>query len=233
VSPIRLVVFGRQGAGKGTQCRLLAEHYDAPHVSTGDILREAVNEGTDFGRKAKEYLDNGQLLPDDIMLGIIEDRLQRDDVSEHGFLLDGFPRTVGQAQSLYELEPIDLAINIEVPEELVWRRLNERRVCSNCGHIYKATDPSAATKVCEICGGEVLQREDDTPDAITARLDTYATKTLLAVAWFDSKGLLLTVDGVGTPDEVSTRMFGAIDDRLGSQSGPAAGPAAGPGPGSG
>ena len=214
---VRLVVFGRQGAGKGTQCKLLSQHYGAPHISTGDMLREAVLEGTDFGRKAKEYLDNGELLPDDIMLGIIEDRLHKPDVLEHGFLLDGFPRTVGQAQSLFELEPIDLAINIEVPEELVWRRLNERRVCNNCGHIYKATDPSALDKVCEICGGEVLQREDDTPDAITARLDTYATKTLLAVAWFDSKGLLLTVDGVGTPDEVSSRMFAAIDARLTQQ----------------
>lgn len=219
MTALRLVVFGRQGAGKGTQCRLLSEHYDAPHISTGDILREAVADGTDFGRKAKEYLDNGQLLPDDIMLGIIEDRLHKPDVIEHGFLLDGFPRTVGQAQALFELEPIDLAINIEVPEELVWRRLNERRVCNTCGHIYKATDPSAVSRECEICGGEVLQREDDTPPAITARLDAYATKTLLAVAWFDSKGVLLTVDGVGTPDEVSTRMFNAIDDRLSQQAG--------------
>lgn len=216
MTSVRLVVFGRQGAGKGTQCRLLAEHYAAPHISTGDILREAVSEGTDFGRKAKEYLDNGQLLPDDIMLGIIEDRLHKPDVVQHGFLLDGFPRTVGQAEALLELEEIDLAVNIEVPEDLVWRRLNERRVCSSCGHIYKATDASAVSGVCEIDGGAVVQREDDTPDAITARLDTYATKTLLAVAWFDSKDLLLTVDGVGTPDEVSHRLFAAIDQRLGS-----------------
>lgn len=216
MTAVRLVVFGRQGAGKGTQCRLLAEHYAAPHISTGDILREAVNEGTDFGRKAKEYLDNGQLLPDDIMLGIIEDRLHKPDVVEHGFLLDGFPRTVGQAEALLELEEIDLALNIEVPEDLVWRRLNERRVCVSCGHIFKATDAPAIAGICDIDGGAVVQREDDTPDAITARLDTYATKTLLAVAWFDSKNLLLTVDGVGTPDEVSQRMFEAIDQRLGS-----------------
>ncbi len=209
-----MVIFGRQGAGKGTQCKLLAQHYSAPHISTGDMLRDAVNDGTDFGRKAKEYLDNGQLLPDDIMLGIIEDRLHKDDVLGHGFLLDGYPRTVGQAQSLLELEPIDIAVNIEVPEDLVWRRLNERRVCSKCGHIYKTTDPSAVSGVCELCGGGVLQRDDDTPDAITARLDTYATKTLLAVAWFDSKDLLLTVDGVGTQDEVSARLVAAIDQRL-------------------
>ena len=211
---IRLVVFGRQGAGKGTQCKRLAQHYAAPHISTGDMLREAVAEGTDFGRKAKEYLDNGQLLPDDIMLGIIEDRLHKDDVLEHGFLLDGFPRTVGQAETLLSLEPIDLALNIEVPEDLVLRRVFARRVCAKCGHIYTTEDASAVSGVCEICGGEVNQREDDTPDAITARLDAYATKTLLAVAWFDSKGLLLTVDGLGTPDEVSQRLIAAIDARV-------------------
>ena len=211
---VRLVIFGRQGAGKGTQCKLLSEHYRAPHISTGDMLREAVNDDTDFGRKAKEYLDNGQLLPDDIMLGIIEDRLHKPDVLEHGFLLDGYPRTVGQAETLLDLEPIDLAVNIEVPEDLVWRRISERRVCSSCGHIYKVTDASAASGTCEICGGTVEQREDDKPDAITARLDTFSTKTLLAVAWFDSKGLLLNVDGVGTQDEVSARLAQAIDDRL-------------------
>src|SRR4051812_11527466 len=104
---VRLVVFGRQGAGKGTQCVRLSEHYGAPHISTGDMLREAVAEGTDFGLKAKEYMDSGQLLPDDIMLGIIEDRLNKPDVVTHGFLLDGFPRTVGQAKALSELTPID------------------------------------------------------------------------------------------------------------------------------
>ncbi len=211
---VRLVIFGRQGAGKGTQCKLLSDYYRAPHISTGDILREAVNDGTDFGRKAKEFLDNGQLLPDDIMLGIIEDRLHKGDVLDQGFLLDGYPRTKGQAESLLALEPIDLAVNIEVPEDLVWRRLNERRVCTKCSHIYKTTDASAVSGECEICGGVVEQREDDRPEAITARLDTYATKTLLAVEWFDTKGLLLTVDGVGTQDEVSARLAAGIDERL-------------------
>src|SRR4051794_16735099 len=213
--PIRLVVFGRQGAGKGTQCRLLAEHYDAPHISTGDMLREAVAEGTDFGRKAKEYLDQGQLLPDDIMLGIIEDRLHKDDVLEHGFLLDGFPRTLGQAEALLAIAPIDVAVNLDVPEELVLQRLSDRRVCKQCGHIYTAADPSAVTGICEICGGEVIQREDDTPGAISARLESFATKTMPAVNWFDGEGLMLTIDGVGTPDDVFSRVVQAIDARLG------------------
>jgi adenylate kinase len=211
---VRLVIFGRQGAGKGTQCKLLSHHYGAPHISTGDMLREAVAERTDFGRKAKEYLDNGELLPDDIMLGIIEDRLHKSDVLEQGFLLDGFPRTVNQAEALIGLEPIDLAINLEVPEALVLERLSGRRVCNKCGHIYTAGDPSAISGVCEICGGEVVQREDDTPAAISNRLEVYATKTLLAVDWFQSSSLLLTVDGIGSLEEVTQRLIDGIDARL-------------------
>jgi adenylate kinase len=210
---LRLVFFGRQGAGKGTQAKLLCQHYGAPHISTGDMLRDAVAEGTDFGRKAKEYIDSGQLLPDDIMLGVIEDRLQKRDASERGFLLDGFPRTVGQADALLGLTDIDLAIHLEVPESLVLQRISERRVCRECGHIYTAADPSAVAGQCEICGGEVVQREDDTPEAITARLESFATKTMQAVRWFDGRSVLVTVDGVGTPDEVFGRLVDAIDAR--------------------
>jgi adenylate kinase len=211
---IRLVFFGRQGAGKGTQAKKLCQHYGAPHVSTGDMLRDAVAEGTDFGRKAKEYLESGQLLPDDIMLGVIEDRLNKADVVQHGFLLDGFPRTVGQAEALLGFAHIDVAIHLEVPEELVLQRISERRVCKDCGHIYTATDASALARVCEVCGGEVVQREDDTPAAITARLEAYATKTMIAVRWFEEHGLLTTVDGVGSQDEVFARLVAAIDARI-------------------
>jgi adenylate kinase len=211
---LRLVFFGRQGAGKGTQAKKLCEHFGAPHISTGDMLRDAVADGTDFGRKAKEYLDSGQLLPDDIMLGVIEDRLHKADVRQSGFLLDGFPRTVGQAEALLGFAPIDLAIHLEVPEELVLQRISERRVCKQCGHIYSTADASAAKGICEICGGEVVQREDDTPAAITTRLASYSTKTMQAVRWFDDEGLLVTVDGVGTPDEVFHRLVEAIDTRI-------------------
>jgi adenylate kinase len=211
---VRLVFFGRQGAGKGTQAKKLCEHFGAPHISTGDMLRDAVAEGTDFGRKAKEYIESGQLLPDDIMLGVIEDRLHKTDVVEHGFLLDGFPRTVGQAASLLGFAQIDLAIHLEVPEDLVLMRISDRRVCKECGHIYTASDPSAVDGVCEICGGEVEQREDDTPEAIRTRLEAYATKTMEAVRWFDDEGLLVTVDGVGTPAEVFDRLVSAIGTRV-------------------
>jgi adenylate kinase len=179
--PVRLVVFGRQGAGKGTQCERLSAHYGAPHISTGDMLREAVAEGTDFGRKAQEYMDAGKLLPDDIMLGIIEDRLAKPDVVEHGFLLDGFPRTLGQAKALIDLTAIDRAVNIEVPEDLVMERMLARK------------------------------RRDDTPEAIATRLEAYRTDTVPAVEHFDSMGLLTTVDGVGEMDEVSERLYAAID----------------------
>lgn len=210
---LRLVFFGRQGAGKGTQAKKLCGHYGAPHVSTGDMLRDAVAEGTDFGRKAKEYIDSGQLLPDDIMLGVIEARLRKEDVRARGFLLDGFPRTVHQAEALMGLTAIDLAVHLDVPESLVLERISERRVCSQCGHIYTATDHSAVVGVCEICGAEVVQRADDTPAAIRARLDSYATKTMPAVRWYEAEGLLVTVDGVGTPTQVFERLVLAIDGR--------------------
>jgi adenylate kinase len=185
VTPLRLVVFGRQGAGKGTQCLLLSEHYGVPHISTGDMLREAAAAGTSFGLKAKTYMDRGELLPDDIMLGVIEERLAATDVVDHGFLLDGFPRTKGQAEALLALlgggDGLDLAVNIEVPEEIVLERIAGRA------------------------------RDDDTSHAVTARLEAYALYTMAALAIFDSKGLLVNVDGVGTPDEVFARLREAID----------------------
>jgi adenylate kinase len=210
---VRLVFFGRQGAGKGTQAKKLCEHFGAPHVSTGDMLRDAVAEGTDFGRKAKEYIESGHLVPDDIMLGVIDDRLHKPDVVERGFLLDGFPRTVAQAEALLGFANIDLAVNLDVPEQMVLERISDRRVCKECGHIYTATDPSAIDGLCEICGGAVVQRDDDTPAAIRTRLDAYATKTMKAVRWFDDQGLLVTVDGVGTPEEVFQRLVSAIGAR--------------------
>ena len=138
---VKLVLFGRQGAGKGTQSALLSKHYGAPHISTGDMLREAVAEGTDFGLQAKTYIESGALLPDEIMLGVISERFGHDDVQADGFLLDGFPRTVGQAEALLEHHPIDLAVNLEVPRDVVLERLSSRRVCSNCGAIYSTAEP--------------------------------------------------------------------------------------------
>jgi len=209
-----MVIFGRQGAGKGTQSVLLAKHYGAVHVSTGDILREAVAEGTAFGRQAKEYMDSGALLPDEIMLGIITDRLAQPDVTLGGFLLDGFPRTLGQAQALVGIAAIDVAVNIEVPRDVVLERLSSRRVCPNCGAIYSLAEPPTHPWTCDVCGGEVVQRDDDTPEAISQRLAAYARDTVPAIDHFGELGLLETVDGLGRADDVAGRIIEAVDGHL-------------------
>ena len=156
----RLVLLGRQGAGKGTQCVRLARHYVVPHISTGDMLRMAVKEGTDFGRKAKEYMDAGELLPDDVIVGIVAERLGRDDTSNRGYVLDGFPRTVGQAEALAEItetagQPLDLVVDLEVPEEVVIERISKRRVCVDCGTNYSVDAPPRYDWTCDVCGGDV------------------------------------------------------------------------------
>jgi adenylate kinase len=216
-TPVRLIVFGRQGAGKGTQASRLAEAHGIPHISTGDMLRAAVKEGTEFGRRAKEIMDAGQLVSDDVMLGLVSERLSQPD-ARPGWLLDGFPRTAGQAEDLQELVSpggITLAVNLEVPEDVVVERISSRRVCTECGTIYTATDGSATTGTCEKCGGAVVQRDDDTEDAVRKRLATYNEQTAPLLAWFDGQGLLATVDGVGDPDEVAGRVAEAVGARLG------------------
>ena len=140
---VRLVIFGRQGAGKGTQSGRLSAHYGAPHISTGDMLRAAVANATPIGLKAKSYMDSGQLVPDEVMLGVVEERLAEPDVVEHGFLLDGFPRTVVQAEALGRFATIDVAVDLEVPEEVVLERISSRRVCADCGRIYSTEAPPA------------------------------------------------------------------------------------------
>jgi adenylate kinase len=214
---LRLVIFGRQGAGKGTQSQALATHFGAPHVSTGDMLRDAVAAGSEFGQLAKEFMDKGQLLSDDVMLGVVAERLARADVLEHGFLLDGFPRTVGQAEALVGLSPIDVAVNLEVPEQIVLERLSSRRVCEGCGRNYSVGVRPDHDWDCDTCGGRVVQRDDDKPAAIAKRLQAYREQTVPTIEWFDSKGLLVEVDGVGTPEDVTRLLLTAIDDRIGAE----------------
>ena len=213
---VRLVLLGRQGAGKGTQCVRLARHYVVPHVSTGDMLRAAGREGTDFGRKAQEYMSRGDLLPDDIIIGVVGERLKKDDTRTRGYILDGFPRTVGQAEALAELTvgaPLDLAIDLEVPEEIVLQRLSNRRVCVDCGTNYSVRTPPRYDWTCDVCGGEVVQREDDTPDAVRQRLDLYNLETEPLIAWFEARDLLVTVGGLGSADDVTHRLIDVIDRR--------------------
>src|SRR5256885_1922538 len=214
----RLVILGKQGAGKGTQCVRLARHYVVPHISTGDMFRSAVKAGTPFGQKAKEFMDAGELIPDDVVIGVVNERLEQDDTSHRGFILDGFPRTVHQAEALVEvLAPtgLDLAIDLEVPTEVVLARLAGRRVCDTCGANYHVDRPPKENWTCDVCGGEVVQREDDTEAAIRRRLALYEEQTEPLIAWYLARDILVTVDGMGTPDEVLTRLVRAIDSRRG------------------
>ncbi len=215
-NPVRLLVFGRQGAGKGTQATRLAEHYGIVHISTGDMLRAAVKDGTELGKQAKAVMDAGQLVSDEIMLGIISERLAEPDAAP-GWLLDGFPRTEEQAKGLVELVGeggIDLAINLDVPEYVVVQRISSRRVCSNCGRIYSVDAPPSTPGVCDACGGAVVQRDDDTEEAVLKRLAIYNEQTEPLLEWFDDRGLLATVDGVGDPDAITAELVRVIDARL-------------------
>ncbi len=212
----RLVLLGRQGAGKGTQCTRLSRHYVVPHISTGDMLRAAVKEDTPFGRKADGYMSRGELLPDDVIIGIVEERLAKSDAQRRGFILDGFPRTVAQAVALIDItmnQPIDVVIDLEVPRELVLERLAARRVCQDCGANYSVVSPPKYGWTCDVCGGDVVQRPDDTEEAIQRRLELYDTQTAPLIDFYERRGELVVVDGVGHPDEVTARLIAAVDAR--------------------
>jgi adenylate kinase len=213
----RLIVLGKQGAGKGTQAVRLSHHYVVPHIATGDTFRAAVRSGSEFGKKAKEYLDAGELVPDDVVIGVVTERLTHDDTTHRGFILDGFPRTVHQAEALAGiLEPhtLDLAINLDIDNETVLRRLAARRVCSDCGANYSMTEnPPRVRGICDNCGGEVVQRDDDTETAIRRRLELYERETAPLISWYDEQSLLATVDATGDPDEVTDRVVGLVARR--------------------
>jgi adenylate kinase len=214
-SGARLVLLGRQGAGKGTQCVRLSRHYVIPHISTGDMLRAAVKEGTEFGLKAKEVMDRGDLVSDEIMAGVVRERLSQDDALGRGYVLDGFPRTVPQAEVLADIttsEPLDLVIDLVVPTDVVLERLAARRVCVDCSTNYSTDQPPKYGWVCDNCGGEVVQRDDDTPEAIQKRLDNYERQTAPLIAWYTERKLLVEVDGLGPADEVTARLIRAIDE---------------------
>lgn len=213
----RLVVLGKQGAGKGTQAIRLSRHYVVPHVSTGDTFRAAVRSGSEFGVKAKQYLDSGELVPDEIVIGMVSERLTRGDTTQRGFVLDGFPRTVNQAEALGKmLNPrgLDLVIDLEVDTDQVLSRLASRRVCSDCGANYSVVEnPPRVGGICDVCGGEVVQRDDDTEAAIRRRLELYERETAPLIDWYARQGLLATIDGSGSPDQVTTRVVAEIDKR--------------------
>jgi adenylate kinase len=214
----RLIILGRQGAGKGTQCVRLSRHYVVPHISTGEMLRASVREGTELGVAAREIMDSGGLVGDEIMIGIVDDRLSRDDARTRGYILDGFPRTVKQAEALFEItdrlrKPLDIVIDLDVPRDRVLERITARRVCRDCGTNYVAGPVDRRPWICDVCGGDVVQRDDDTPDAINQRLDLYESQTSPLIEFYGELEMLVVIDGVGHPDEVLDRLVYAIDQR--------------------
>lgn len=216
---VRLVMLGRQGAGKGTQAIRLAQHFVVPHISTGDMLRAAVAAGTEFGLRAKSVMDGGGLVGDDIMIGVVDERLNESDTTKRGYILDGFPRTVPQGRSLEAItqeRPLDLVVDLEVPEDVVLERITKRRVCRTCGHIYSVDAPPKNGWICDVDGGEVVQRADDTEDAVRKRLDLYAAETKPLVPFYAERGLLVEVDGLGSTDDVFARVLKAVDAHRGA-----------------
>jgi adenylate kinase len=211
---IRVIMLGRQGAGKGTQCRLLAEHFGVPHISTGEMLRSAVRQDTVVGRAVKAVLDAGKLVDDALMVSLVQGRIGQDDARVAGYLLDGFPRTVSQAESFDEItaaRPVNVVIDLEVERSLVLSRLSARRTCERCEANYVSDGNDPDPWICEQCGGHVHQRADDTPEAITNRLDLYDTLTAPLVNYYRSRSKLVVVDGLGSPDEVFARLRSAVE----------------------
>lgn len=210
-------MLGRQGAGKGTQCARLSRHYVVPHISTGDMLRSAVKADSAVGRKAKGFMDRGELLPDEVIVEVVDHQLTQSDTTQRGFILDGFPRTVPQAEALRDIVAgiggLDLVVNLEVPIPVVLERLASRRVCVDCGSNYSLQEPPKNGWSCDHCGGDVVQRADDTEEAIQRRLDLYERETSPLIEWYSEAGLLATVDGLGEADVVSERLISAIEQR--------------------
>ncbi|AAM04521.1 TPA: adenylate kinase [Methanosarcina acetivorans] len=203
---MNIILFGPPGAGKGTQAKKLVDFYGIPQISTGDILRANVREGTELGLAAKAYMDKGELVPDQVLIGIIKNRLNEADC-EKGFILDGYPRTVPQADALEAIldeieKPIDVVLNLEVPDEVLVGRISGRLMCK-CGASYHIiSNPPKKDNVCDICGGEVFQRADDTAEAVQNRLDVYKKQTQPLINYYKEKGILVTLDGTKEIDVV-------------------------------
>lgn len=214
---MNLILLGGPGAGKGTQAKKLIDKYKIPQISTGDILRAAVKEGTEMGKKAKEYMDAGKLVPDEVVIGIIKDRLAQPDCKK-GFILDGFPRTVPQAEALDKVlsglgTKIDHVVSIDVDEEELVTRLTGRRTCknANCGQMYhiKFTPPKKAG-VCDKCGSELYQRDDDNEVTVRSRLSTYNQATKPLIDYYTKKGLVRPIAGVGGIDDIFQKICGIL-----------------------
>ena len=215
---LRAVLLGPPGAGKGTQAVRLVEKYEIPHISTGDIFRKNIKEDTELGKKAQEYMNAGALVPDELVVDLVKDRLQQDDC-KNGFLLDGFPRTIFQAEKLDEFLSesnlkMDIVINLKVEKEALIKRLTGRRVCKDCGASYHIVNiPPKKEGVCDICGGELIQRKDDNIETVENRINVYEEQTAPLIGYYKEAGSLVDFDGEASLDEV----FDAIVQAIGEQ----------------
>lgn len=208
---MRLILLGMPGAGKGTQAKKICQEYSIPQISTGDILRQAVKDQTELGKKAKDFMDGGLLVPDEVIVGIVRERLNESDC-KNGYVLDGFPRTVVQAGALEEAlknnnANIDAVLNIEVGEKVVLQRLGGRRTCGDCSMMYhEIFNPPKSEGICDRCGGKLIRRDDDRDEPIKKRLDQYRIQTEPLIQYYSDRGVLHTVSGEGDIDDIFTKI---------------------------
>lgn len=213
---MKIIMLGAPGAGKGTQAKMIAEKYGLPHISTGDIFRANIKNGTELGKEAKEYMDKGLLVPDELTVRLLLDRVAKDDC-RNGYVLDGFPRTIPQAEVLDEElsklgEKVDYAVNVDVPDENIVNRMSGRRACLSCGATYHVVSiPPKKEGICDVCGSELVLRDDDKPETVQKRLKVYHEQTQPLIDFYEKKGVLRSVDGTLPMEEV----FTAITEILG------------------
>ncbi|MCD8098954.1 MAG: adenylate kinase [Lachnospiraceae bacterium] len=213
---MKIIMLGAPGAGKGTQAKKIAEKYGIPHISTGDIFRANIKNGTKLGNKVKTYMDQGLLVPDELVCDLVVDRIQQADCAK-GYILDGFPRTIPQAESLDAAlkaagESVDYAIDVNVPDENIVKRMGGRRACVGCGATYHLVyAPTKKEGICDACGGELILRDDDKPETVQKRLDVYHEQTQPLIDYYDKKGILKTVDGSMSMEDVFAAILGILE----------------------
>ncbi|MCF0146035.1 MAG: adenylate kinase [Eubacterium sp.] len=213
---MKIIMLGAPGAGKGTQADRISKKYDIPHISTGDIFRENLRQGTPLGKQAKEYMDQGLLVPDELTCNLVVDRIAQDDAAE-GYILDGFPRTVPQAEALTAAlkergEAVDFAIDVDVPDSFIMERMSGRRSCPKCGAGYHVVFLAPKQEnICDQCGSELVQRDDDKPETVSKRLDVYHAQTQPLIEYYTAAGVLKTVDGTRKMDEVFEEIISILD----------------------